>query len=104
MEPAGALGVAGARKWLLQNEFKNKNVVAVTSGANVDFDRLRFISERADASEALIAIEIPYGSFHELYKCIFPRNVTEFSYRYANNSSQILFYPFRHAILRITIL
>ena len=97
MEPAGALGVAGARKWLLQNEFKNKNVVAVTSGANVDFDRLRFISERADASEALIAIEIPEtpGSFHELYKCIFPRNVTEFSYRYANNDSANIILSFQ---------
>ena len=97
MEPAGALGVAGARKWLLQNEFKNKNVVAVTSGANVDFDRLRFISERADANEALIAIEIPEtpGSFHELYKCIFPRNVTEFSYRFANNDSANIILSFQ---------
>ena len=76
---------------------QEQNVVAVTSGANVDFDRLRFISERADASEALIAIEIPEtpGSFHELYKCIFPRNVTEFSYRYANNSSANIILSFQ---------
>jgi threonine dehydratase len=97
MEPAGALGVAGVRKWLMENEYKNKRVVAITSGANVDFDRLRFISERADASEALIAIEIPEtpGSFHDLYKIIFPRNVTEFSYRYAHDKSANIILSFQ---------
>lgn len=78
LEPAGALAVAGARKWLelreaANNESAPQSIVAVTSGANVDFDRLRFISERADASEALLAIEIPErpGAFYELYKVRF---------------------------------
>eukprot|EP00038_Savillea_parva_P032020 m.92967 g.92967 ORF g.92967 m.92967 type:complete len:605 (-) comp9982_c0_seq1:269-2083(-) len=66
---------------------KRPTVVAVTSGANMDFTRLRFISERADASESLLAVEIPErpGAFRSLYSVIFPRNVTEFSYRYADN-------------------
>ena len=58
--------------------------VAITSGANMDFDRLRFVSERADASEKTLAVTIPEepGAFRALYSLIWPRNVTEFSYRF----------------------
>lgn len=97
MEPAGVLAVAGARKWLQSMDVTDKTVVAITSGANVDFDRLRFISERADASEALLAIEIPEtpGAFYDLYKLIFPRNVTEFSYRYASGQAAQIIVSFQ---------
>lgn len=83
MEPAGALGLAGLVRYVRQTGITGKTLVAVTSGANMDFDRLRFVSERADSSESLVAAKIPErpGAFWELYMAIFPRNVTEFSYR-----------------------
>ena len=86
LEPAGALGVAGAKKWIRDAGAAGSHVVAITSGANVDFTRLRFVSERADASETLLAVEIPEipGAFRKLYSHIYPRNVTEFSYRFHN--------------------
>eukprot|EP00968_Pinguiococcus_pyrenoidosus_P009960 scaffold775_cov274-Pinguiococcus_pyrenoidosus.AAC.2 len=89
MEPAGALAVAGAKKWLQESGAQGATVVAITSGANVDFNRLRFISERADASETMMAVSIPEvpGSFRRLYSCIHPRNVTEFSYRYHDDTT-----------------
>jgi len=61
-----------------------KTYVAITSGANMDFDRLRFVSERADGSERTLAITIPEvpGSFRALYSIVWPRNVTEFAYRF----------------------
>ena len=62
---------------------QGQTLVAVTSGANMDFDRLRFISERAAADESLISVKIPEqpGAFVKLYKLISPHNVTEFAYR-----------------------
>ena len=83
VEPAGALAVAGLIKYVETTKIKDEPLVAVMSGANIDFDRLRFVSERADRSESLIHVKIPEerGSFIQLYQCIFPRNVTEFSYR-----------------------
>jgi len=91
LEPAGALAVAGATKYSLQTERKEQTLVAVTSGANMDFDRLRFVAERADTSETLIAVQIPErpGSFLELYQNIFPRNVTEFAYRISDCDASI---------------
>jgi threonine dehydratase len=62
IEPAGALGVAGAKKWTKRNGMKSGTLVAVTSGANVNFDRLRFVAERAalgEQKEALISVIIP---------------------------------------------
>ena len=84
LEPAGALAVAGMKKYVEENEITGKTFVAITSGANMDFDRLRFVSERADGSERTLAVTIPEspGSFRALYSLIWPRNVTEFSYRY----------------------
>lgn len=59
MEPAGALAIAGATKYLRQHGLTGATVAAVMSGANMDFDRLRFVSERADSSETLISVTIP---------------------------------------------
>jgi threonine dehydratase len=91
LEPAGALALAGLKKYAERTRAKGKTFVAVTSGANMDFDRLRFVSERADTSETTIAAQIPEraGAFIELYKCIYPRNVTEFSYRYSDDPASI---------------
>ncbi|CAM9814404.1 unnamed protein product, partial [Phaeothamnion confervicola] len=84
MEPAGALAIAGARKYIRERALIGRTVAAVCSGANMDFDRLRFVSERADSSETLLSVAIPErpGAFRQLYAELFPRNVTEFSYRY----------------------
>lgn len=103
VEPAGALGVAGAKRWLqeqasLHNK-TNHTVVAVTSGANMNFDRLRFVNERAEVGEGrevLMSAIIPEepGSFNKLYQCIHPRVITEFSYRYGDESRAHIFLSF----------
>mmetsp|Transcript_42039 Transcript_42039/g.98493 ORF Transcript_42039/g.98493 Transcript_42039/m.98493 type:complete len:603 (-) Transcript_42039:170-1978(-) len=84
LEPAGALGVAGMKKYIEEMGITGKTFVAITSGANMDFARLRFVSERSDASERMLAVNIPErpGSFRHLYSLVWPRNVTEFSYRF----------------------
>ncbi|KAF3069729.1 Threonine dehydratase, mitochondrial [Daldinia childiae] len=92
VEPAGALALAGLKKWVLANPSSNPNrsVIAITSGANMNFDRLRFVAERAtlgEGKEALLHVSIPEkpGSFAELINHVMPHAVTEFSYRYATN-------------------
>ena len=93
LEPAGALAVAGMKKYVESNEIRDHTLVAITSGANMDFDRLRFVSERADESERTLAVTIPEtpGSFRKLYSTVWPRNVTEFSYRFeSENEAKIL--------------
>ena len=84
LEPAGALGIAGMRKYLRENGVVGSNVIAITSGANMDFNRLRFVSERSDSREVLMAVRIPErpGAFREFYSHILPRNVTGFTYRF----------------------
>lgn len=86
LEPAGALALAGLTKHVSSSTetSHDANFVAVASGANMDFDRLRFVSERADTSEVRLALRIPEepGAFRALYQLIHPCNVTEFSYRY----------------------
>ncbi|KAJ3004576.1 UNVERIFIED_CONTAM: hypothetical protein HDU68_004994, partial [Siphonaria sp. JEL0065] len=90
IEPAGALAVAGVKKFLAQNSnFKDAVFVAVVSGANMNFDRLRFVAERSrlgDGKEVLFSVKIPErpGSFLDLYSAIDPKPVTEFSYRYSD--------------------
>jgi threonine dehydratase len=83
LEPAGALGLAGLLKYSRREKCKNKTFVAIASGANMDFDRLRFVTARSESQEALLAVVIPErpGAFRELYSTIFPRRITEFSYR-----------------------
>jgi threonine dehydratase len=93
LEPAGALAIAGMKRYITQNGITRKTFVATASGANMDFDRVRFVADRADIRETLISVTIPEkaGSFRELYNQIFPRNVTEFSYRYRDpNSANII--------------
>ncbi|MDN5841882.1 MAG: threonine ammonia-lyase, biosynthetic [Alcaligenaceae bacterium] len=86
LEPAGALALAGAKRYAAQNKWKGKTLVAVTCGANMNFDRLRFVAERADvgeAREALLAVTLPEkrGSFMRLCEAVGKRAVTEFNYR-----------------------
>ncbi|MGE5386141.1 MAG: threonine ammonia-lyase, biosynthetic [Betaproteobacteria bacterium] len=87
LEPAGALAVAGAKEYLRQHKLKDKNVVAVTSGANMNFDRLRFVAERAELGEqreAVFAVTLPEkpGSYKKFVALIGKRSITEFNYRY----------------------
>ncbi|KAJ3330437.1 hypothetical protein HDU76_005686 [Blyttiomyces sp. JEL0837] len=90
VEPAGALGVAGLKKYLQANpQLSNGVFVAVLSGANMNFDRLRFVAERSrlgDGREVLLSAIIPEkpGAFLALYNAIDPRPVTEVSYRYSD--------------------
>ncbi|BBO30792.1 threonine ammonia-lyase, biosynthetic [Lacipirellula parvula] len=86
LEPAGAMGIAGLKSYAAQHGLQDKTLVAVTCGANLNFDRLRFIAERAETGEereALFAVSIPEerGSFKRLCQAVGDRNVTEFSYR-----------------------
>jgi threonine dehydratase len=86
-EPAGALGVAGAKRWVERESAEGKTLVAVLSGANANFDRLRFVAERAELGEqreAVFAATIPErpGSFKEFCRLIGRRSVTEFNYRF----------------------
>ena len=85
-EPAGALSVAGLKKYVAREGWKGKRLVAISCGANVNFDRLRYIAERADLGagrEALLAVEIPEerGSFLRFCRALGERNITEFNYR-----------------------
>ena len=86
MEPAGALGVAGMKAYAAQHGLKGRTFVAITCGANINFDRLRFVAERAEVGEqreALFAVTIPEerGSFKRFCALIGPHAVTEFNYR-----------------------
>ena len=85
-EPAGALAVAGLKKHVARTGWQGKRLVAINSGANMNFDRLRHIAERADLGggrEALLAVEIPEerGSFLRFCGALGARNITEFNYR-----------------------
>ena len=88
LEPAGALAIAGIKKWVASSNVRDMTYVVIASGANMDFDRLRFVSERADASETLMSVEIPEkaGSFRRFISHIEPRNISEFSYRYGDDA------------------
>ena len=86
LEPAGAMGIAGIKQYISQQGLTGKTLVAITCGANMNFDRLRFVAERAEAGEereALFAVTIPEerGSFKRMCEVIGQRSVTEFSYR-----------------------
>jgi threonine dehydratase len=86
VEPAGALAVAGMKSHIARTGARGKHYVALLSGANMNFDRLRFVAERAElgeAREALIAATIPErpGSFRQFCAALGPRVITEFNYR-----------------------
>ncbi len=86
LEPSGAMGVAALKQYVARHKLKGKTFVAVTCGANMNFDRLRFVAERAELGEqreALFAVSIPEerGSFKRFCSLIGPRSVTEFNYR-----------------------
>ncbi len=89
LEPAGALAVAGAKAWAAKHKLRGETLVAVASGANTNFDRLRFVAERAEVGEqreAVLAVTIPEtpGSFRKFCRLLGARNITEFNYRYAD--------------------
>ncbi len=89
LEPAGALAVAGAKLVAARDKLKGKALVAVASGANMNFDRLRFVSESAEIGEkreAVLAVTIPEapGSFRKFCALLGRRNITEFNYRYSD--------------------
>jgi threonine dehydratase len=93
LEPAGALATAGAKAWLEREGATGKTVVAVASGANMNFDRLRFVAERAELGEqreAILAVTIPErpGSFREFCGLLGGRNITEFNYRLSETSAE----------------
>jgi len=97
LEPAGALAVAGMKKYVETNGIEGQTMVAITSGANMDFTRLRFVSERADDSEKTLVVTIPEeaGTFRKLYELVWPRNVTAFSYRYESEGEAKIMISFQ---------
>jgi threonine dehydratase len=91
VEPAGALGIAGMKQYVERERARGQTLVAIACGANMNFDRLRFVAERAEFGEqreALFAVTIPEerGSFRRFCELIGPRNVTEFNYRISHAS------------------
>ena len=96
VEPAGALAVAGLKQYVAREGWRGKRLVAINSGANMNFDRLRHVAERADfggGREALLAVVIPEqpGSFLRFCEALGKRSVTEFNYRYAGPEAAQIF-------------
>ncbi|HUN91467.1 MAG TPA: threonine ammonia-lyase, biosynthetic [Burkholderiaceae bacterium] len=96
LEPAGALAIAGAKAYAARERIKGRTLVAIASGANMNFDRLRFVAERAEVGEqreAVFAVTIPEerGSFRRFCSLVGDRNVTEFNYRIADTSKAHVF-------------
>jgi threonine dehydratase len=96
LEPAGALAIAGAKAWVEKRALKNRTLVAVASGANTNFDRLRFIAEEAELGEhreAVLAVTIPErpGSFKTFCATLGAKNITEFNYRIADSREAHIF-------------
>jgi threonine dehydratase len=96
LEPAGALGVAAIKQYAAANKCKGQTFIAITCGANMNFDRLRFVAERAEFGEqreALFAVTIPEerGSFKRFCELIGPRAVTEFNYRISDANQAHVF-------------
>ena len=96
LEPAGALSIAGMKKDIYTSNYKNKKMVAIACGANMNFERLRFVAERAELGEnreAMLAVEIPEkaGSLIDFCSLLNNRNLTEFSYRMSNSKNAQIF-------------
>jgi threonine dehydratase len=95
-EPAGALAVAGLKRWVEREGASGLSLVAIESGANINFDRLRHVAERAELGEgreALFAVGIPErpGSFLAFCRALGKRQITEFNYRYADHQQAHVF-------------
>ena len=95
-EPAGALALAGLKTYIKREKCEGKNLVTIASGANVNFDRLGYVTERTEIGErreALIAVTIPEapGSFRTFCHTIGQRAITEFNYRYADSKNAHVF-------------
>jgi len=96
LEPAGALALAGLKAYVEREKCKNQTLVAVACGANINFNRLRFVAERAEvgeSKEAVFAVTIPEqrGSFKRFCELLGERNVTEFNYRIADADKAHIF-------------
>lgn len=96
LEPAGAMGVAGLKQYVATHKLQGESLATITCGANMNFDRLRFVAERAEIGEereALFAVTIPEqrGSFKHLCQIIGQRSVTEFNYRISDENSAHVF-------------
>lgn len=95
-EPAGALALAGLKKYVEQTGAKGQTLLAIHSGANTNFDRLRYISERTEIGEkreAILSVSIPEcpGSFKKFCAVLGKRNITEFNYRYSQHPDAQIF-------------
>jgi threonine dehydratase len=95
-EPAGALSVAGLKKYVEQQGIKQQALIAIDSGANINFDRLRYVAERTQVGEhreILLAVAIPEtpGSFLKFCKMLGKRSITEFNYRYFDSQMAQVF-------------
>lgn len=96
LEPAGATAIAGLKKYAAKHRSRDKTFVAVACGSNMNFDRLRFIAERAvvgESREAVLAVTLPEkpGSFRAFCDVLGPRSVTEFNYRYVGGAAAHVF-------------
>jgi threonine dehydratase len=99
VEPSGALSVAGIKRYVQREQCRDRTFISINCGANMNFDRLRHVAERADIGgqrEALISVEIPEvkGSFLRFCETLGRRSVTEFNYRYSDAASAQLFVGF----------
>ncbi len=95
-EPAGALSIAGLKRWVARHDVRGATLVAIDSGANMNFDRLRHVAERAaigEQREALLAVTIPErpGAFRSLCRALGEHSVTEFNYRYGGSEQAHVF-------------
>ena len=96
LEPAGALAVAGLKAYAARENLQDKTLIGIASGANMNFDRLRFIAERAEIGEkreAVLAVTIPEkpGAFKSFCRLLGGRNITEFNYRYSDPQNAHIF-------------
>jgi threonine dehydratase len=95
-EPAGALAVAGLKRYVQDHNINDQHLLAISSGANINFDRLRHVAERAElgeSREALLAVRIPErpGSFLAFCRALGKRSLTEFNYRYCDSDQAHIF-------------
>ena len=96
LEPSGALAIAGAKKWLGQQDQEDHTIVAIASGANMNFDRLYFAAERAEVGERreiILAVRLPEkpGSYLTFLSLLGAHNITEFNYRYHHQAEAHVF-------------